>query len=43
VAEINPASCQGCGICTSACPRKAIQLGSYTDREILAKVEALSG
>jgi heterodisulfide reductase subunit A-like polyferredoxin len=43
VAEINPASCQGCGICTSACPRKAIQLGSYTDQEILAKVEALEG
>jgi heterodisulfide reductase subunit A-like polyferredoxin len=43
VAEINPAACQGCGICTSACPRKAIQLGNYTDDEILSKVAALEG
>ncbi len=41
IAEINPAMCQGCGICAAECPGKAISLGNYNDRQLLAKVDAL--
>jgi len=41
VAWIEPASCQGCGICASACPRKAIDLQNYKDSQVIAKCEAL--
>ncbi len=41
-AEINPALCQGCGICVAECPAKTITLGHFDDRQLLAKVEALS-
>lgn len=42
VAEIEVAACQGCGICTGVCPRKAIKLQHYTDEQIMAKIAALS-
>ncbi|MFC2015282.1 CoB--CoM heterodisulfide reductase iron-sulfur subunit A family protein, partial [Chloroflexota bacterium] len=42
VAYIEAAACQGCGICTSACPRKAITLQHYTDKQITVKSNALS-
>ncbi|MFC1901617.1 FAD-dependent oxidoreductase [Chloroflexota bacterium] len=42
VAEIEVAACQGCGICTGVCPRKAIKLQHYTDEQIFAKITALS-
>jgi heterodisulfide reductase subunit A-like polyferredoxin len=41
VAEIEIAKCQGCGICASECPGKAIQLQHFTDAQILAKCQAL--
>ncbi len=41
VAFIEPAACQGCGICTSACPRKAITLRHYSDAQVLAKTAVL--
>lgn len=41
VAEIEAASCHGCGICASQCPAKAIELMHYKDRQIIAKTEAL--
>ncbi len=41
VAEIKAAACQGCGICTGACPRKAITLQHYADEQIMAKIAAL--
>jgi heterodisulfide reductase subunit A-like polyferredoxin len=41
VAYIEPAGCQGCGICASACPRKAITLQNYSDRQVIAKMDAL--
>ena len=39
VAKIEPSQCQGCGICASECPAKAIQLQHYTDEQMLAKCE----
>ena len=39
--EINEALCQGCGICASECPAKAIELGNYTDDQVMIKVEVL--
>ncbi len=39
VAKIEPSQCQGCGICASECPAKAIQLQHYTDDQMLAKCE----
>jgi heterodisulfide reductase subunit A2 len=41
VSEIDPALCQGCGVCTAECPAKAIDLNWYEDEQILSKVEAL--
>ncbi len=39
--EINPAACQGCGNCASACPRKLIQVQHQRDDQIIAKETAL--
>jgi heterodisulfide reductase subunit A-like polyferredoxin len=41
VAEIETAMCHGCGICTSECPAKAIQLMHYKDTQVIAKTRAL--
>jgi len=41
VAFIEAAACQGCGICASACPRKAIKLQHYTDEQVMAKSAVL--
>jgi len=41
VAYIEPAACQGCGICASACPRKAIKLRHYSDAQVMAKTAVL--
>ncbi|MFH1096107.1 MAG: NAD(P)-binding protein [Candidatus Desantisbacteria bacterium] len=40
-AEIEPAKCQGCGICASECPAKAIELMHYKDTQVVAKVDAM--
>jgi heterodisulfide reductase subunit A-like polyferredoxin len=40
-AYIEPAQCQGCGICSAECPAKAIQLMHYRNAQMKAKVEAL--
>jgi len=41
IAYIEPAACQGCGICASGCPRKAIRLRHYTDEQVMAKTSVL--
>jgi heterodisulfide reductase subunit A len=41
VAEIDVATCRGCGICATECPVKAIQLKHYTDDQIVEKAKAL--
>jgi len=42
VACIEAAACQGCGICASLCPRKAITLQHYSDEQVTAKSSVLS-
>ncbi|MCP4605184.1 MAG: 4Fe-4S dicluster domain-containing protein [Proteobacteria bacterium] len=38
---IEAAACQGCGICASVCPRKAINVMNYKDNQIAAKSAVL--
>ncbi len=40
-AEINPALCQGCGICAAECPARTITLGHFTDDQLSAKLNAM--
>lgn len=40
-AYIEPAVCQGCGVCAAECPAHAIELMHYTDQQMRAKVKAL--
>ncbi|MBI3761367.1 MAG: FAD-dependent oxidoreductase [Chloroflexi bacterium] len=40
-AYIEPAICQGCGLCAAECPAKAISLLHYRGAQMAAKVEAL--
>lgn len=41
VAFIEPASCHGCGICAVVCPRQAISVRHYKDKQIASKCEAV--
>jgi len=41
VAEVNEALCKGCGACVAACPAGAITAKHFTDRQILAQIEAV--
>jgi heterodisulfide reductase subunit A len=41
VTEINPALCQGCGTCVSACPAGAIRGTHFTDEQIMAQIEGV--
>ena len=40
-ASVNPAVCQGCGCCTVACPSGAADLLGFTNRQIMAEVDAI--
>jgi heterodisulfide reductase subunit A-like polyferredoxin len=40
-AEIVPALCQGCGICSSVCPGRAIDLGHFRDDQVFQEIDAL--
>ncbi|MBI5788496.1 MAG: CoB--CoM heterodisulfide reductase iron-sulfur subunit A family protein [Candidatus Schekmanbacteria bacterium] len=41
VARVNPALCQGCGLCNATCLPGAISLNGFTDDQILSEVEAI--
>ncbi|MGD9207674.1 MAG: FAD-dependent oxidoreductase, partial [Syntrophobacterales bacterium] len=40
-AVIDPAGCRGCGACVAECPGKAISLQHFTDKQLIAKTDAL--
>ncbi len=40
-AEITPALCQGCGICSSVCPGKAIELQHFRDDQVFQEIDTL--
>lgn len=41
VAVVNTALCQGCGACTVACPSGVMDLQGFSNRQILAEVDAI--
>ena len=41
VAQVNKALCQGCGACTVTCPSGSMDLQGFSNRQILAEVDAI--
>ena len=41
VANVNEAVCQGCGACTVACMSGAMDLKGFTNKQIMAEVDAI--
>lgn len=41
IAFVNSALCQGCGACTVVCPSGAMDLQGFSNRQILAEVDAI--
>jgi len=42
-AYVNPAACQGCGACVVTCPSGAMDLQGFTNKQIMAEVDAAAG
>jgi heterodisulfide reductase subunit A-like polyferredoxin len=40
-AKVNPALCKGCGLCVAGCRSGAINLGGFTDQQVLAEIGQL--
>ena len=41
VAQVNQAVCQGCGACTVTCPSGAMDLKGFSNKQIMAEVDAI--
>ena len=41
IAVVNEAVCQGCGACTVTCPSGAMDLKGFSNRQIMAEVDAI--
>ena len=41
VASVNGSLCQGCGACTVACPSGAMDLKGFSNKQIMAEVDAI--
>ena len=41
VAQVNTAVCQGCGACTVTCPSGAMDLKGFSNKQIMAEVDAI--
>ncbi len=41
LAQVNEALCQGCGACTVTCPSGAMDLKGFTNKQIMAEVDAI--
>jgi heterodisulfide reductase subunit A len=39
-AYIDPAKCQGCGVCVAECPHKAIELMNFRDEQVFSEIQA---
>ena len=43
IAKVIEASCKGCGMCGAGCPQKAISMRHFSDEQLVAQINALTG
>ena len=43
IAKVIEASCKGCGMCGAGCPQRAISMRHFSDEQLVAQINALTG